>query len=100
MFLTGKSKVNGVRLKSEMAAAAPMTVAKNISTVVKSDAAGQVTCVFVQQGGQVRRGDAIVAYSNAGKQYELIAPRSGAISGLFVKPGDSISPSGKVCEIS
>ncbi len=100
MFLTGKSKVNGVRLKSEMPSPAPSQASGNSSTVVKSGAEGSIVSVSVQNGGKIGRGEVLAVYSSGGRQFELVSPRSGSVSELSVKPGDSISKSSKVCVIS
>ena len=102
MFLKGESKVNGVRLISEMnkeKAAQASSVSADNKTSIISGIEGNIVSVCISNGASVKANDVILSVSSNSGKYDILAPRSGVVSDLNIKNGDTIKTNSTLCVI-
>jgi biotin carboxyl carrier protein len=76
--------------EKRLRAAAGSRIAERGDFHLRSPMPGLVIALPVGEGQEVQKGDVLVVLESMKMQNELRAPRSGVISRLRVKPGDSV----------
>ena len=74
----------------ESAVAAPPAVNSGSGDSISSSLAGNVFKIVVAAGSQVEEGQPVIVLEAMKMETEISAPKSGLVSGIFVKEGDSV----------
>lgn len=98
LFLTGKSKVNGVRFKDDAPVSSASKPASNKSDIL-CNVSGKIKNIYVSLSTSLSAGDKLMTIEQNGKLYDVFSPRSGKVVDLFVKPSDEVKTLQKVCVI-
>ncbi|MCD6503278.1 MAG: acetyl-CoA carboxylase biotin carboxyl carrier protein subunit [Thermoplasmata archaeon] len=75
--------------KEEVAAVQPP--AEGIGEIVRAPLPGKITRVLVSEGQEVKSGQTVLYIEAMKMENEVVAPKDGRITKLYVKPGDSVN---------
>jgi len=66
-------------------------VVEGAGEVIRAPLPGKITKVLVSEGQDVKSGQTVLYIEAMKMENEVVAPRSGRIAKIYVKPGDSVN---------
>lgn len=78
----------------------PKTPDRKISGTIKSSLPGQIISVLVKKGDRVKKGQPLLLLESMKMENEIVSPKSGVVSKIYVKQKQVVMKSHKLLEIS